>query len=101
MYKYNELLNEWGVYDIQRNFIKQELDNPIIMGVLFFCDKDGADNSVLEKVEKYNGKLFRVSYSEYLDNGEGGQPRALKTPEKPYAREQCQRLFNNKLHEIK
>ena len=97
----DELGNDYGLCDIKRNYIKQGLLDPTICGGVFHCDKDGVDNVVLEKAEKYNGNLFEVSYKEFLDNGEGGEPRTLKTPEKPYTREKCEALFNKKLSEIK
>lgn len=97
----DELGNDYSLCDIKRNYIKQELEDFTTCGAVFHCDKEGVDNVVLEKAEKYNGKLFKVSYSEWLDNGEGGQPRTLKTPEKPYTREKCELMFNEKLTEIK
>ena len=97
----DELGNDYGLCDIKRNYIKQGLLDPTICGGVFHCDKDGVDNVVLEKAEKYNGNLFEVSYKEFLDNGEGGEARAIKTPEKFYTREKCETMFNNKLSEIK
>lgn len=97
----DELGNDYSLCDIKRNYIKQEFEDPTICGGVFHCDKDGVDNVVLEKAEKYNGNLFKVSYSEFLDNGEGGEPRTLKTPEKPYTRGKCESLFSKKLSEIK
>ncbi len=97
----DELGNDFSLCDIKRNYIKQEFTDPTICGGVFHCDKDGVDNVVLEKAEKYNGKLFEVSYSEFLDNGEGGEPRTLKSPEKPYTREKCKMMFDKKLSEIK
>lgn len=96
----DELGNEYGLCDIKRNYIKQELGDISICGGIFYCDKDGVDNVILAKAEANNGNLFHLSYSEFLDNGEGGEPRTLKTPESPYSREQCQLLFNQKLTEI-
>lgn len=97
----DELGNDYSLCDIKRNYIKQGLLDPTNCGGVFHCDKDGVDNVVLEKAEKYNGNLFEVSYKEFLDNGEGGEARAIKTPEKPYTREKCEMMFNKKLSEIK
>ena len=97
----DELGNDYSICDIKRNYIKQGLLDPTLCGGVFHCDKYGVDNVVLEKAEKYNGNLFRVTYKEYLDNGEGGEPRTLKAPEKSYTREKCEMMFNNKLSEIK
>lgn len=97
----DELGNDYSLCDIKRNYIKQSLLDPTNCGGIFHCDKDGVDNVVLEKAEKYNGNLFEISYKEFLDNGEGGEARAIKTPEKPYTREKCISMFNKKLSEIK
>lgn len=97
----DELGNEWFLCDIRRNYIKQDFGDPSICGMLFLCDKDGVDNVILEKAEQYGGNLFKVSYKDFLDNGEGGEPRAIKTLEKEYTREQCRYFFNKKLNEIK
>lgn len=91
--------NEYFLCDIKGNYIKQE--DYRVCGEIFHCDKDGVDNVILEKAEQYNGYMFNVPYSEYLDNGEGGQPRTLTTPEAPYTREKCEELFNKKLLEIR
>jgi len=96
----DELGNEYSLCDIKRNYIKQELGDISICGGIFYCDKDGVDNVILAKAEANNGILFHLSYSEFLDNGEGGEPRTLSTPEKPYSRERCQTLFNHKIKEI-
>ena len=97
----DELGNDYSICDIKRNYIKQEFDDPTICEGVFHCDKDGVDNIMLEKAEKYNGNLFHISYSEFLDNGKGGKPRTLKTPEKFYTREKCEMMFNKKTSEIR
>lgn len=96
----DELGNDYSLCDIKRNYIKQEFEDPTICGGVFHCDKDGVDNVVLEKAEKYGGNLFKVSYKDFMDNGESGEPRAIKTPDKEYTREQCKYFFNKKLNEI-
>lgn len=101
MTEVDELGNVYSIYDIKRNYIKQEMDDPRLMAQLFNCDKDGVDNAVLAKVEKYDGKLYHLPYSEFLDNGEGGKPRALETPSKEFTREMCQPFYNVKLKELK
>ncbi|HAR54758.1 TPA: hypothetical protein DCR79_00485 [Patescibacteria group bacterium] len=100
MAKSSELNNEWGIYDIKRNYIKQGLEESGLMGNIFYCDRDGVDNLILEKADQYKGELFDVPYENYLDNGEGGEPRTLKTPNSPYSRDKCKQLFNRKLVEI-
>ncbi len=98
--KVNELKNEYSLYDITQNYLKPSTDEFRIAGQIFLCDKLGVDNVVLVKAEKYNGVLFHVPYADYVDNGEGGKPRALKAPKILYTREKCQELFNKKLKEI-
>ncbi len=90
----DEFNNEFFISDIQNNYLR-DIKN------VFWCDKDGIDNVVLEKAEKFNGYLFNESYKDFLDNGEGGESRTLKAPVKPYTREQCQYFFSKKLNEIK
>ena len=44
-------------------------------GSIFYCDKDGIDNMILDAVRRFHGKVLNVNYREYLDNGEGGPAR--------------------------
>lgn len=97
----DELGNEYFLCDIKRNYVKQELADTSICGQIFYCDQYGVDNLILEKAEEFGGKLFHLNFSEFLDNGEGGKPRAIETPEEPYSREKCEVLFDKKLDEIK
>jgi hypothetical protein len=68
---------------------------------IFTCDQSGVDNVVVEKVEKLHGDVGQKKYDEYMDDGAGGQPRAIKTPAKPYTPEQCQRAMDVKIAELK
>lgn len=68
---------------------------------LFYCDADGADSILLEKVQAYKGNVFNVNYKEYMDNGEGGLPRTLKTPSKPYNRQKCEELYQGWLDRLR
>jgi hypothetical protein len=101
MSEINELENEWGLYDIQRNYIKRDLEEVGLMGAIFYCDRDGVDNVILQKADELNGEVFQVPYEEYLDNAEGGEPRTLKTPETPYTRDRCGELFWKKQSELR
>jgi len=69
--------------------------------VLLYCDRHGADSVIVEKVRKYRGRVFRVPYREYLDDGFGGPPSALKTPDKPYTKEDCGKVFDKWMQELK
>jgi hypothetical protein len=86
--------NNWMIYDLQRRYLKD-------MWAIFHCDRDGIDNAHLDRIEAHNGFMMDVPYREYLDNGKGEAPRALKTPAKPYDREQCREAFTRKMEELK
>lgn len=90
----DRLANEYYIQDIKNKYLRDT-------GTLFDCSDDGCNSVILENAEKYDGWLFNVSYSEWLDNGEGGEPATLKTPEKLYTREKCKSLFEQKIKEIK
>lgn len=68
--------------------------------MLLHCDVDGADSVILDRVRQYRGRVLDVPYREYLDDGFGGEPRALKTPDQPYTREDCQRVFDKWMREL-
>ncbi len=60
---------------------------------LLYCDPDGANSVIVNQVRKYRGWVDTLSYAEWLDDGFGGPPATLKTPEKPYTKEQCALLY--------
>lgn len=97
----DELGNDFYLCDAKRNYLKQEFDDPRVCGAIFHCDASGVNSLILEKAESFDGELFHVSYSDVLDDGEGGAPATLKTPERPYSRERCKNLFEKKLSEIR
>jgi hypothetical protein len=61
---------------------------------LLNCDQYGADSVIVDAVRRHRGATSEVPFSEWLDDGFGGPPRTLKTPDAPYTREQCQRVFD-------
>jgi len=65
-----------------------------LQNLLLHCDADGADSVIISKVREHRGAMSNVTYSEWVDDGFGGSPRALKTPREPYTREQCKRVFD-------
>ena len=93
--------NAYTIYDIKRNFSRATVEDQLISFVIFNCDKSGCDNVILEKFEKLKDKAYRTSIKEYMDNFEGGLPRALKTPAESYSREKCEKLFKKKLKEVR
>lgn len=80
------------MFDVSKTLIR---DLPESMAAnLFYCDQDGANSVLLDKVKELRGNVFNVSYKQWLDYGEGGVPRTSKTPNKPYTREKCRRLYD-------
>jgi hypothetical protein len=69
--------------------------------LLFDCSSDGVNNAILSKVMDFHGDVSDKGYSLWMDNGEGGQPATMKTPPKSYTRNDCERLTQKKLEELK
>ncbi len=69
--------------------------------MIFSCTKDGANNAILAKVREFHGDVGDKSYSLWMDDGNGGPPATVKTPEHPYTRDQCERLMEKKITELK
>jgi hypothetical protein len=76
------------IRDTSNGLLKDGLHN-----VLLHCDEDGANSVIIGKVREHGGAMFEVPYVEWLDDGFGGPPRTLKTPDRPYTREQCARVL--------
>jgi hypothetical protein len=74
----------------------------MLMGsnTIFYCDGNGADSALLSKVREQRGDISELTYSLWQDNGEGGPPATVKTPEKPYSQNRCAQLFKKKLEEL-
>lgn len=107
----NELDNVFLVRDIAGNFIKSNLEGRAVTDAanyygktvsnLFFCDEDGVDNTRLDVVKAHDGYISGLAYKDYLDDFNEGLPRALKTPDKKFTKNDCKRLFDKKIEEIK
>jgi hypothetical protein len=69
--------------------------------LLLNCDHYGADSVRLDKLNQYRGEVFNVPFVEWLDDGFGGPPRTLATPAAPYTKEQCRKVFDKWLSELK
>ncbi len=64
------------------------------LGEIFLtCDLNGANSVLVDRVRKYRGFVDTLQGSEYMDDGFGGPPATIKTPEKPYTKEQCALLY--------
>jgi hypothetical protein len=70
------------------------------LNMIFYCDVHGASSAILSKVQERHGDISELTYSLWQDNGEGGPPATIKTPEKPYSQDRCARLFENKMQEL-
>jgi hypothetical protein len=87
----NYLQNDWFIVDVFGTFVDAK--------ALFNCDKDGVNNTRLDAVRRLNGHVNNKSYSEWLDNGEGGL--TTKEPPAPPSRDKCEELFKRKLTELR
>jgi hypothetical protein len=60
---------------------------------LLHCDVNGADSVILDSVRRHRGLVMSIPCKDWLDDGFGGPPRTLKTPDRPYTRADCERVF--------
>lgn len=67
--------------------------------VLMTCDADGASSAKLDVVRRYGGRIMNVPYAEWQDDGFGGPPRSIATPEAPYSQAECERVLEVWLNE--
>jgi hypothetical protein len=67
---------------------------------IFDCSPFGANSAILSKVREYHGDVADKTYSLWLDNGNGGPPATIKTPDHPYSQDDCERLMRRKLEEL-
>lgn len=58
--------------------------------LLLHCDESGVDEANIEAVRTHGGTMTDVPFDEWLTDGQGGLPRTLRTPEKPYTRDDCE-----------
>jgi hypothetical protein len=69
--------------------------------LLFDCSNDGVNNAILSKVAEFHGDVADKNYPLWMDDGAGGPSATMKTPPKPYTRNDCERLTEKKLEELK
>jgi hypothetical protein len=63
--------------------------------LLLHCDIDGVDRVKIDVVRELRGRVHSVPYARYLDDGVGGPPRALKTPDQPFSRQDCENVLKS------
>lgn len=84
---------EVWVRDLTRTVMKNDkLEYPsgLNWNVLLHCDDAGVDEADIDAVRRYGGQVFDVPYKDWLTDGQGGLPRALKTPDRPFDRLACE-----------
>ena len=69
--------------------------------LLLHCDENDADSIRIDKVTEHKGRTLEVPYADWLDDGNGGPPRALKTPALPYTKAQCKVILEKWETELK
>jgi hypothetical protein len=67
---------------------------------IFDCSWAGANSAIISKVQAFHGDVEDKAYSLWLDNGDGGPPATLKTPDHRYSQHECKRLLEKKLAEL-
>ena len=89
---------EVNIRDLSKSII---IDGGKNFNILLHCDIDGADSVILDNVRSLKGRVFNVSYKEWVDDGYGGAPRALKAPDKPYTKKDCDLILQKWLKLLK
>jgi hypothetical protein len=94
--------NSFLVVDISGGFIKPSLEGVGDTGQgLFDCDTSGVDHTIVEKVREHHGYVWGVSYSEYMDDFNGGPPRTAKSAPRMFSRKDCEGFFRKELKEVR
>jgi hypothetical protein len=73
-----------------------------IMGTdsIFSCTKDGINSVIINKVNELHGHVMDKPYIVWMDNGEGGPPATLKTPDHPFSQVDCKRAMDKMVSEL-
>ena len=91
-----------GVYYYIRDLTRSLLaDMEWGMNLLLNCSRDGTNSVIIEEVKQHRGYVFHVPYEEWLDDGYGGPPATLKSPDKPYTKADCQKIFDKWMSMLK
>lgn len=79
------------VEDLTQSVIKIGLMSPAkYPPALLHCDEYGVDEANIDVVRRNKGSVWEIPYKEWLTDGQGGLPRALKTPDQPFDRVACE-----------
>lgn len=68
---------------------------------LFHCDRAGVDAVILDSVRAHQGNVWTVKYDQWLSDGAGGAPRAMRTPREPFTEAKCKVAMETFLASIK
>jgi hypothetical protein len=106
--------NSFVIHDVTRGFLRigarEVHDNAtsefvtsenVGASVLFQCEQDGVANVLIDRVRQHHGLVYGVPYSEFMDDYNGGLPSTNHTPSHSFTREECARLFERKLSELR
>lgn len=78
------------IRDLSRSVMR---DGSNLHNILVDCSADGANSVILTAVRARFGRVFNVPYREWLDDGFGGPPATLMTPDSPYTRADCEKVL--------
>ena len=88
-----KIQNVWFIFDLENKLMEQFYP-------LFYCDEDGIDNIIIPVAKKFRGKLATTSFFKYMDDGDGGPPRVINTPIKPYTPKMCETTFRRRVQAL-
>ncbi|MFG6569806.1 hypothetical protein [Sulfitobacter sp. 1A13679] len=84
------------VRDLTRSVIRN--DNAYYPPALMHCDVSGIDEADISAVREHRGSVSHVPLEEWMSDGQGGLPRALKTPSEPFRRADCENALTRWLN---
>lgn len=80
----------FGAYVAVRDLTRTVILDGVTYPILLYCDAEGVDEADIDAVRRYRGNVYHVQYKEWLTDGQGGLPRALKQPDVPLNRSACE-----------
>jgi len=82
------------VEDLTQSVIKSHVFDQTRNLPLLLCDEFGVDEAIINVVRRNGGIVGDLPYNEWLTDGQGGLPRALKTPDQPFDRVACENALS-------